>query len=350
VDSVTQFFLGAAVAGAITGKRRALLYGAALGTLPDLDVLVHFSDPIDRLTLHRTASHSLLVLSLLAPVLLWLALKLDKVLRVQTSAERGRWLLAFWLALITHPLLDYTTIYGTQLFWPLDRMPLGTGHMFIIDPLYTVPLIIGVLWHWRRTWRGSVLAVLLSSAYLSLGWFTQQMSYARVLADLGPMQPQQKLLVTAAPLTIFMHRAVLREPGGYREAYLSLIADHGPLRWQQFASDDTLIATLTADPHAQKSWARLARFSHGFVALKQVEVQGQTHLIASDLRMGSAPNYVFNFDFGGVDALYPMVQQRPAVQPNLATLRWVLQRIVTPAHELPLPSEVYGKSTFGASP
>jgi inner membrane protein len=339
VDSVTQIFLGAAVAGAITGKRRALLYGAALGTLPDLDVLVRFADPIDRLTLHRTASHSLLVLSLLAPVLFWLAFKLDKVLRMQASAERGRWLLAFWLALITHPLLDYTTIYGTQLFWPLDRTPLGTGHMFIIDPIYSLLLIIGVLWHWRRTWRGSVLAVLLSSAYLSLGWFTQQMSYARALADIGPLQPQQKLLVTAAPLTIFMHRAVLREPGGYREAYISLLADRGALRWQQFASEDTFMATLAADPNAQKSLARLVHFSHGFFALNQIQIQGQTHVIVSDLRMGSAPNYVFSFDFGSVSALYPMVQQRPAVQPNLATLRWVLQRIVTPAHELPLPSE-----------
>jgi inner membrane protein len=186
--------------------------------------------------------------------------------------------------------------------------------------------------------------VLISSAYLSLGGLTQHMSYTRVLADLGPLQPQQKLLVTAAPLTIFMHRAILREPGGYREAYISLLADHGALRWQQFASDDALIATLTADPNTQASWARLSRFSHGFVALAQVDVQGQKHIVASDLRMGSAPNYVFSFDFGSATALYPMVQQLPAVQPNLATLRWLLRRIVTPAQALPLPSEAYGQS------
>lgn len=68
MDSLTQMALGAAAAAAVapaSHRRAALLAGAALGTLPDLDALplaLLTDDPVARMTLHRGASHSLLVL------------------------------------------------------------------------------------------------------------------------------------------------------------------------------------------------------------------------------------------------------------------------------------------------
>src|SRR5688572_1339499 len=76
MDSLTQFVLGAAVAGAIAParhRRAALLAGAGLGTLPDLDALALMAmgvGPVENMTWHRSASHSLLVLAPLA-VLIW---------------------------------------------------------------------------------------------------------------------------------------------------------------------------------------------------------------------------------------------------------------------------------------
>jgi inner membrane protein len=239
-------------------------------------------------------------------------------------------------------LLDYTTICGTQLFWPLLKTPFGTGHMFIIDPLYTVPLIVGVLWHWRRNWLGSAISLALSSAYLLTGLWTQQIAYARALADLGPLRSDQKLLVVAAPLTILMHRAVLREKNGYREAYVSLVADQGALRWERFVSEDALIADLSNAPASAKSWQRLRDFSHGFVALERITQNGESHVIASDLRMGSAPHFVFSYDFGPPRSPHSQVLEREAVRPDLETIKWVYNRILTPAEELPLASQVYG--------
>ena len=70
MDSLTQFVLGAAVAAAVLPAarvRRALVYGAVLGTLPDLDALMHFGNPVDNFVYHRSATHSLIVLTLLAP-------------------------------------------------------------------------------------------------------------------------------------------------------------------------------------------------------------------------------------------------------------------------------------------
>ena len=73
MDSISQIVLGGAIAATIAppGHRRAaLLAGAALGTLPDLDVIpvgLLADDPVARMTWHRSASHSLLVL----PVVAW---------------------------------------------------------------------------------------------------------------------------------------------------------------------------------------------------------------------------------------------------------------------------------------
>ena len=75
MDSLSQIVLGAtcvAVLAPALNRRKALVIGAVLGTLPDLDVLplLAVSDPIKFMTWHRTASHSLLVLPLLG-LLLW---------------------------------------------------------------------------------------------------------------------------------------------------------------------------------------------------------------------------------------------------------------------------------------
>ena len=78
MDSLTQIVLGGALAAAIAParhRRAALLAGAALGTLPDLDALplmLLSDDPIVNMTVHRSFSHSLFVLPLLGFAIWWL--------------------------------------------------------------------------------------------------------------------------------------------------------------------------------------------------------------------------------------------------------------------------------------
>ena len=90
MDSVTQAVLGAAVGEATLGRRvgaKAALWGAVLGTLPDLDVLYPFADPVSAFTWHRGPSHSLFVLAALTPVVVWLILKLHP----DSSEHRSGW-------------------------------------------------------------------------------------------------------------------------------------------------------------------------------------------------------------------------------------------------------------------
>ena len=78
MDSVTQLVLGASIQGAMLGRwqgRKALVYGAALATLPDMDVLIDYGDAVADMTYHRGFSHSLFVLAALAALLTWLIRK-----------------------------------------------------------------------------------------------------------------------------------------------------------------------------------------------------------------------------------------------------------------------------------
>ena len=134
MDSLTQAALGAAVAVAVMHRRtavwKAASWGAVAGTLPDLDVLIDHGDPILNMVLHRAETHALFWLTLFSAPLTWLV-----VLLHGQQALWKHWWLALWLVLITHPLLDAMTVYGTQLLLPFTDYPFGVGSLFIIDPL-----------------------------------------------------------------------------------------------------------------------------------------------------------------------------------------------------------------------
>ena len=141
MDSITQAALGATLAGAVAGKalgRSALLTGALLGTLPDLDVVIDYGTAVANFTQHRGFSHSLLILAPLSLLIAW------GRWRWKPAISYRRWLALVALILITHPLLDAFTTYGTQLFWPFGA-PVAITSIFIIDPLYTLPLLAGCL-------------------------------------------------------------------------------------------------------------------------------------------------------------------------------------------------------------
>lgn len=142
MDSLTQIVLGASVAEAVAGKKfgnKALLWGAIAGTIPDLDVFLRFLyHPIEASLVHRGISHSLLFAIFISPILAHFISKLYR-----SENEYRSWLYLFFAALVTHPILDMFTNYGTQFLWPLDtRISFNT--IFVLDPLYTVPFAVCV--------------------------------------------------------------------------------------------------------------------------------------------------------------------------------------------------------------
>ena len=296
MDSVSQMVLGATLAHLTLGEklgRRALLLGAAVGTLPDLDVLVPYADAVESFTYHRSWSHSLFVLTLFSAPLAWLCQ------RVFASADIPfkRWWLGVWLVLFTHPLLDAFTVYGTQIWWPIDTPPTAWGSVFIIDPLYTLPLVVGAVIAWRRPWihtRAIVISGLVIST-LYLGWTltAQQITRQKVLDTLVENEILANHVVIAPFPFSILWRAVVITQDEYLEGYSSLLD----------GSKRVSLDRYNNGKHDCEEWLnhwpikRMDWFTNGAYALA---VHDKT-LVLSDLRMGIEDDYVFEFSIADWD-------------------------------------------------
>lgn len=309
--------------GRRTAVWKAALWGGIAGTLPDLDVFIDHGDALRNMTLHRSHSHALFWLTLAAPLLAALPAALHR------ERDRfARWTLAIWLALITHPLLDAMTVYGTQLLQPFTDHPFGVGSMFIIDPLYTLPLLAGVIGALALRHAGGLrwnaVGLALSTAYLA--WSAVAQAHVRDLArDTLATRglADAPLLVTPTAFNTVLWRVVAMRPdGGHEEGFYSFLDGGRPLRLQRVEGAPQLREALRGIEAVQS----LHRFTHGFTKVSQRDGLAWV----TDLRMGQEPNYSFSFlvarrEGGAWTAVVPRNQgSRGDVRRGLA---WIWKRL-----------------------
>ena len=141
MDPITQGTVGAAFAQSTARNNNILqitLIGFLAGLAPDLDVLIQSSDdPIIFLEYHRQFSHSLFFIpfgSLLVTLCIFPFLRGSISLKIVYIAS--------FLGYATHGLLDACTSYGTQLFWPFSDQRVAWNNISIVDPIFTIPVII----------------------------------------------------------------------------------------------------------------------------------------------------------------------------------------------------------------
>ncbi|MDX1606583.1 MAG: metal-dependent hydrolase [Candidatus Competibacterales bacterium] len=337
MDSLTQAVLGAAVGEAVLGRRmgrRAALFGAIAGTLPDLDVL---ADPwlstIQELALHRGLSHSLLFVVIGSPLfgaLFW-----------WLGGRRGRWrdwsLLAFW-CFATHIALDCLTVYGTQVLQPFSDYRAAVGSVFIIDPFYTVPLLLGLLVALcLRPGRGRRLAngigLGLSSLYLAFGLGAQWQARTVFAAALDARdQPYQRLQVTPTPFNTLLWIGIAEQEDGHRVGHYSLLDDDRQIEFEFVPHNRELLADVIDQPVLQT----LVWFSD---ELYRAERRGDEvhfidlHLPRSDAWLaGIDGDHVFRFrllrDPEDPSRIIDVEQLRPPNRISTEALGVLLQRVL----------------------
>ena len=297
MDSVTQLVLGASVAAVCVPaqhRRRALVLGAALGTLPDLDVIIDYGNAVANFTLHRGFSHSLLVLIPFA-ALLWLILRRHYTPVRETPKP---WFWAILLALITHPLLDAHTAYGTQLFWPLAVTPTMWSTLFIIDPLYTLPLLVAVIVVLLAPIRASAKTVLKTGLIVSclyLGWsWVAKLQVASVVAERFEMAGEElKVFTTPTPFNTLMWRIVVMGSNSYQEGYYHFLRSDS-MNFSRIDRGQILFEQAKHVPDVQQ----LEWFADGFNRADVIEEQ----LVITDLRMGFEDHYVFQHPVAEIQA------------------------------------------------
>lgn len=388
MDSLSQFALGAAVGVAVMGRRtavwKAALWGGVLGTLPDLDALIDHGDPVRNMVLHRAETHALFWQTLATvPVAAGIAALTGRSQGARatagatgatarpptpgaqggrvtpghhgaaaTQAAPGRWrdlphwLLTVWLVFVTHALLDAMTVYGTRLALPFSDTPYGVGSMFIIDPLYTLPLLLGLAGtlaaRGPRRWRWNLAGLALSTAYLGWSAAAQQHVEGVVRAQIArsareaqgaPLEPGarraapapvERVLVTPTAFNTVLWRVVLMRPDGYEEGFYSLLDGGRPIRYTAFPHDRALYEQV----RGLDAVARIAEFSRGFFRVD--ERDGIVRI--TDLRMGQEPAYVFSFAVARRgSAPQPMIPpQQVGGRGDIdvpAALRWLWRRM-----------------------
>jgi inner membrane protein len=334
LDSITQIALGAAVGEAVIGRqvgRKAMLWGAMLGTLPDLDVFIPLGDAVKDFTYHRSFSHSFFVLAILTPLMVWLINKIHP----QWRELRNRWALMVYLVFVTHILLDGFTAYGTQIFWPFVTTPVSWSTVFIIDPLFTLPLIIGVgatLVVTRNVSRARLVnraGLVVSSLYLCWTIVAKQIVEGNITKGLSDQNiSYQKLFTTPSPFNSLLWRAVVMDESGYYEVYASVFDSDNAIRLRHYKSDEYLLGELG------QAWVvqRLKWFSKGFYSVNAED----GYLVISDLRMGLEPNYAFRFRVAEIQNPHPRLITPEHIRPqwDFGLLEKMWQRVWSPQLDL----------------
>jgi inner membrane protein len=169
MDTITQGVLGAAAAQSALARRLpqgAGLIGAVGGMAADLDIFIYsLNDPTVGWTFHRHFTHSLIFIPVGG-----LIVALPFLLMKRFKGHKREVALAAIIGYATHGLLDAFTSYGTQLLWPFSNLRVAWDWIGIVDPLYTIPLLIGVIWTTRtRKPKAARLALFLTSLYICFG-------------------------------------------------------------------------------------------------------------------------------------------------------------------------------------
>ena len=359
MDSLSQAVLGGMVGVLATrGRqpRKAMIYGAVLATLPDLDILQPFDNDLDATVGHRTWSHSWIVHLCVSPIFAYALHRFDR------SLTRLTWFALVTSVFISHAAIDALTIYGTGLFWPLARVPVMGGSIFIIDPLYTLPLLVTAIMLWRRPdhprpLQFAGIGISLSSLYLCWGLFAQQHVEglaAQSLEDQG--EPWSKMVATPTPFNSVLWRVVALQEDHFLEGFYAFTDATENITMQRYPRNLGLKEQLDDQSYIEK----FSAFNHGYYAMRESGDQ----IVASDLRMGAEPYYFFQFVLADNNKpnqtkADPEVQSPGVLIPRFANIpidewhlfRWIGSRLVSsdldPMSQLPAADAVAAPKSGG---
>ena len=192
MDPISHAALGASCAQVMLGKYNKNIpwqMGALAAMAPDLDIFIRFkNDPMSTEFWHRHFTHSLLFIPLGALIVALFFLYFTRY--------RRDWKITIAAVLIgyaTHGFLDALTAYGTLLYWPISDFRVSWDIMAIVDPIFTIPLILGTLWSVMHEEQKGALIGLLCAALMV---FFNTMQHYRALQVVKEVVVQQKIQLT----------------------------------------------------------------------------------------------------------------------------------------------------------
>ena len=301
MDSLTQIVLGASVGEVCLGKKvgnKAPLWGAIAGTIPDLDVIGrNFLNTVDELHFHRGFTHGIIFCVLFAPILGWIISRIHK--KEAVTWRDWSWL-AFW-SLLTHPILDCFTTWGTQLFWPLSYR-VAWHSIFVVDFIYTVPFMIFLVWAMfkkkgKSRYKRNLTGLIYSSSFLVLTLLNKVMMQSTFEKEADRQGiVYHEIEVRPAPVQNVLWTANVKTEQGYYIGYRSFLDKNKSVDFQFFSNNHGLLKPF----ESQEELQRLLFIFKGWYA---VEKLSDKKYIINDLRFGlidglsgNGKSFVFSYE------------------------------------------------------
>ncbi len=272
MDILTQGLLGATLAQSVARQRDmrvAAGVGFAAGLLADADVLIRSEhDPLLALEYHRHFTHSVFFIpfgALLAALVLWPFLR--------NRLAFGRLYLYALLGYSLSGFLDACTSYGTQLFWPLLQERVSFYIISIVDPVFSLVLLLAAgLALKRRSTFAARAGLVLAGCYLLFGLWQHQRAQAvveQMAVELGHTLERRVVKPTLGNLVLW--RSVYQSDDTlYVDAVrVGLVAAPRVYRGGSVKRvvPERDFSDLSADSVLYRDIVRFTRFSDGFVAL-----------------------------------------------------------------------------------
>jgi len=333
MDSITQIVLGAAVAELALGKKvgnKAALWGAICGTIPDLDVLANpFLTDLQELGSHRGFSHSIFFSFILSPFLGYLI----SIFYNKKEANWKEWTFLCFLSLFTHPLLDAFTNYGTQLFLPLSNYRVAFNSIFIVDPCYTMPmmlfLVVAMFLNRKKNERTTLnkIGIVLSHIYLVFT-LANKLYVGKVFEEAMEKKQiaYQRYMTNPMPLQNIMWYMIAEEKEGFYYGYYSWYDDPNKIAFKYFPKNDQGLENLKKSfPIKRLSW-----FSDAYYIFTRKDKK----LYLNDLRFGKVGalvngegNFIMQWEIKQRDGEVEIEKQNPNFEWNKKSFDELLNRI-----------------------
>ncbi len=328
MDSITHALLGA-VTSQLGFRQRigrdATLVAAGSAVVADLDILI---TPLLTLTgteepgfsimaNHRGITHSMLITPIMAAGVagVWWWFKRSMIERRNglnseggesvSAARFGLLYVCVLIAMLSHPLLDIFTSYGTQILLPLSHRRFAFDAVPIVDIIYTPILILTlvVCYVFRKTKKESCKSTLIvgwlgfifSTAYIGAGLGVHDYILFRlarpVNGEIDRSDPLERCEIHAYPQlgTIFVWRVVSRCRHEWKVGMVNILfgVDSGKLRWNKTeVVDNDWIERAKSIPEVKLfDW-----FTMGQMRAAYVHKNGRHLVDLYDMRYGIRPD------------------------------------------------------------
>jgi len=280
--------MGDLIAGKKIGKR-AMLYGALLQSIPDIDFIASFwLDPVNDLVAHRGITHSLLFAVCITPLMAFIA----KKLRHKNDLSYPFWNMFFISEILIHLLLDAFNAYGTGWFEPFDHVRVSFHAIFVADPMFSIlpgiAFVVLLIKRWddlsRRKW--AYASLIYCFAYLIISLFNKD----HVDKDVRNIAHSKHIttdhfLSTPTPLNNLLWFIAIPSGDGFYIGYRSVFDRSRDMELRYVQRNDSLINNF----NDSTSVKLLKQFSQGYYT---AEYYSKDTLVFNDLRFGQEAGWI----------------------------------------------------------